>query len=228
MNFRMHYFLMTFLCLVTITSVGQGLNNVAQRLVARVARNNMKDYNNSEKIEGTPYLNMDFIDGEVHSSKGKFTGLPLRYNIYEDQMEFEFNQVTYVLDPAPSLAKIAFANYKFIVAELEVKGTKKYHFLELLDSGKVTLVSQKVVLFKPREEPTAMQYQVKLARFDRLNDVLYYRVGNGALTKVSNLKKLISSLPDKKEEASSFAKTQNLSNTADDDIVALVKYYNSL
>jgi hypothetical protein len=216
------------LLIISIQCAGQGLKKLAaERLLTRVTSTMMRNAP-EEKIEGTPYLATEFVEGDVQSNKGRYSGIPLRYNMYEDQMEFEYNGTIYVLDPAPAIAKVSFANYDFIVGEFDAKGKMKNGFFELLDSGKVTLVARKNVIYKPREEPTAMQYEVKLARYDRLNDVLYYRMATGPFVKAANLKKIIANLPDKKEELTAFVKKEKLSNTDENDIRMLFRYYNSL
>jgi hypothetical protein len=72
-----------------------------------------------------------------------------------------------------------------------------------------------------------MQYQGKPARYVRLNDVFYYKLADGKIKEIDNIKKLIEVLPEKKEEASAFVKKEKIS-TKRDDLIEFARYYNSL
>ncbi len=178
--------------------------------------------------EGSPYLSEDFVSGEVYGSKKKFTGLQLRYNIFNDNIEFMQKGTTYALYAEPRIVKVLLGNEVYVVENHEIKGKMAYGYFARLDSGKVTLLAKKIVRFTEEQEPKALQAAATPAKFTRVPDAFYYRIGNTETSKVGSLKSFIDSLPDKKEEVSSYAKKEKLGTKNESDLVKLVRYYNSL
>jgi hypothetical protein len=179
-------------------------------------------------FEGSPYLSEDFVPGEVYSSKKKFTGLLLRYNIFNDNIEFVQKGTTYALYAEPRIVKVLLGNEVYVVEKHEIKGKMAYGYFARLDSGKVTLLAKKIVRFTEEQEPKALQGAATPAKFTRAPDVFYYRIGNAEISKVGSLKSFIEGLSDKKEEVSSYAKKEKIGTKNESDLVKLVKYYNSL
>jgi len=178
--------------------------------------------------EGSPYLSEEFVPGEVYDAKNKFPGLLLRYNIFNDNIEFTQKGTTYALYPEPRIVKVILGNEVYVVEKYEVKGKMANGYFARLDSGKVTLLAKKIVRFTEEQEPKALQAAATPAKFTRVADVFYYRIGNAETSKVGSLKSFIDSLPDKKEDVSDYAKKEKLGTKNESDLVKLVKYYNSL
>jgi hypothetical protein len=176
--------------------------------------------------DGSPFLNENFVKGEIHISKNKFIDVPLRYNIFSDNIEFKQNDIVYALLAEPKIKKVQFDGNTFLVEPI---GKGKFEFLVLLDSGKVVLMSKKrVVLFQEKKRPSAFETKPPKAKFIRERDVYFYKIGQSGTTKVSSLKSLIENLPDKQGDVNQFAKKEKISAKKEEDLVTLIKYYNSL
>lgn len=180
-----------------------------------------------ENIEGTPYLTETFANGEIYLDKGKHV-VPIRYNMYNDVIEYNQNNQTYVLDPNDNIKKVQFNDYIFIVEKYESKGKAKHGYFTLLDSGKVTLLSKKTVIFKERQDVRALESGPTPAKYIRGSDAFFYKIGEGELIKVDNIKKMIANLPERQAELSQFAKQEKISAKKEEDLRKLVQYYNSL
>jgi hypothetical protein len=180
------------------------------------------------EFEGSPFLNEQFVTGTVYSSNKKYGAIPLRYNIFNDQMEFQQNNNIYALYPEPRVTKVILGEETYVVEKHDVKGKMAYGYLTRLDSGKMILLSKKVVRFTERQEAKALQSSATPAKFTRVQDVYYYKIGDGDVTKVGSLKNLIESLPDKHEELSSYAKKEKLTTRSAEDLKKLSAYYNNL
>jgi hypothetical protein len=204
----------------------QALNNINNLLLAKYERNNLAD-NASERIEGTPYLTETFAMGEVCLDNGKHT-VPVRYNIYDDLIEYQQNDQTYVLNPNRHIERVRFDDHVLVAEKYEFKGKVKYGYFVLLDSGKVTLVSKKMVIYRGSQETKGLDPGPAPAKYTRISDRYYYKVGNGELKKVGSIKNMIANFPDKQEELSQFAKREKISAGKEDELIRLVKYYNSL
>lgn len=201
--------------------------NVDDHLLIKDAEKTLGLDDESE-IEGTPYLAENFAPGEVHFKKGNPTSAALRYNIFNDYMEFQQNGKTYILDPTPQINKVVVNDYIFVVGTYESKGKLRQGYFTLLDSGKIMLLTKQIVTFHERKEVKALETSATPAKYKRAADAYYYKVGNGALIKIENLKKMIENLPDRQTEVSQFAKQEKISVRKEDELKKLFRYYNSL
>jgi hypothetical protein len=181
----------------------------------------------AQKIEGTPYLSEKYVPGEILFGSERST-VPLRYNVYQDLMEYQQNGKALVLDPNTKIKKVRLGESTYIVEKFEFDGKTKYGFLNLLDSGKVMLVAKKVVKYQEPMKGRALDGGDLPAKFSKSSDAYFYRVGNGELQEVDNIKDMIASFPDKQEEVKQFAKKEKISPKKEEELVKLVRYYNSL
>lgn len=182
----------------------------------------------AEKIEGSPYLNDAFVPGEIYFGDAGLTKAPVRYNIYRDNVEYEQNGKALALDPTKKIKKIQMGDETFLVEKLMVDGKSKYGFVSLLDSGKVTLFAKKVVRYQPEMKGRGLDGGDQPAKFSRLADAYFFKIGDGELMPVGNLKDFIASLPDKHEELKQYAKQEKISVKKQDELRQFIRYYNSL
>jgi hypothetical protein len=181
-------------------------------------------------VEGTPYLSESYVPGEILYAKGNLAKLPVRYNAFQDLIEYQQNGNAFVIDPTTQIKKINMGDHTFIVDKFEDKGKTKYGFLTLLDSGKVMLLSKKMIKYSDArvgrdQEGTEVKYP---AKFSKAPDTYYYKIENGELQKVGNIKEMIATFPDKQEELTKFVKKEKISPRKEKDLLQLVRYYNSL
>jgi hypothetical protein len=151
----------------------------------------------------------------------------MRYNIFNDVIEFQQNGSVLALAPDKRINKVTIGSHTFVVNRFEFKSKQIEGYLERLDSGKLTLLAKMVVVFKEREEPRAMQYSIVPARFNRLGDVHYSMLPDGQLVKIESIKKLLEQLPDKNEEMAAFVKKEKIRDDRE-GLVKFFSYYNSL
>jgi hypothetical protein len=182
----------------------------------------------AQKIEGTPYLDEKYVDGEIYFGESARTKAPLRYNIYQDLMEYQQNGKALVLDPSTKIKKVQMGDITFIVEKLTLDGKTKYGFLNLLDTGKVTLFSRKMMRYQAPLKNRALDGGDEPAKFSKMSDLYFYKIGTGELQEVGSLKDLIASLPDKQDEIKQYAKQEKLSPKKEDELRKLIQYYNSL
>ena len=222
MSLKITFFTLTLL-LILDASLAQDLTGNRDRLLVELTKQGTRAP--VEDYEGSPFLDKTFVEGEIYSFKNKFIGVPLRYDIFNDNMEFKQNNYVYTLLPEPHIKKVQFDGNTFIV---EAIGKGKFRFLTQLDSGKVVLMSKKVVLFQKKRQPKGYETAATSAKFTRNQDIFFYKIGESGITKVSSLKSLIESLPDKQDDVNQFVKKEKISAKKEEDLVKLIKYYNSL
>src|SRR6185503_1940379 len=105
--------------------------------------------------------------------------VPMRYNIEGDYVEFKQKDVTYILDPSPSVKKVSLPTTHLVVDNYEVKGKSTSGYYVLLDSGKLTLLMKKKVILRPAQAPKAIETEGKPARYEKLGDEFFYKLNGG-------------------------------------------------
>jgi hypothetical protein len=182
----------------------------------------------ASQIEGTPYLTEEFVEGEIVFGEAGRTKVPVRYNIFQDLMEYQQNGKALALDPSKKIKKVKMGEEVFIVDKYSLEGKSKLGFLNLLDTGKMTLLSKKIVKYQEPLKGRGFDGGDLPAKFSRSSDAFFYRIGDGDLKEIGNLKELIASLPDRQEEIKQFAKKEKISPKKEEELRKLVRYYNSL
>lgn len=178
-------------------------------------------------IQGTPYLDSEFKKAVITFTDNNKAEIKARYNIYSDQFEFESGSNYYALLPRTDIKKIELDDIQFVVEKDTESKANKIGYFVVLDSGKIMLLNKLRVKFTDKQQPAAMQYEGTPARYSKVPNVLFYKRDNGVLMKFSGIKKFIADVDDYQEELSLYVKKTNLKND-DEDVVKLIKYYNSL
>lgn len=190
------------------------------------------EYNNtiSEKdIQGSPYLNDDFIIGTVYTiDKFQYNDIPLRYNIFNDNVEFKTpgNKILAIAAPE-TIEKITFGDYTMeYIAYVNVKKERNGYML-LITKGKASLyIKPEVTYLKPSE---AKAYEdPKPAKFERNSDAYFIRIDSETARRINKKKDLLETFPDYQSEIETFIKKNKTSANKTDDLKLLVDFYNSL
>lgn len=179
-----------------------------------------------EAVAGSPYMDDKYKDGIIYYGD-KNQPAPIRYNAYQDLIEYQQNGKALVLDPNPAIKKVVVGEEVFV--PLSPNGSsKKIGYFAMLDSGKLNLYSKKKVIFLPFKKGGKLDGSDQPAEFKKSPDIYFYQVGNGELKQVDNIKELIASLPDKQDELNQYVKKEKISAKKEKDLIQFVKYYNSL
>ena len=179
-----------------------------------------------ETIAGSPYVDDKYKDGMIYYGDKNYPA-PIRYNAYQDLIEYQQNGKALTLDANPSIKKVVVGDEVFIPLSHE-GNTKKLGYFVMVDSGKLSLYSKKKIIFLPFKQRGKIDGTDQPAEFQKKPDIFYYQVGDGALQQVDNVKSIIASLPDKQDEMTQFAKKEKINAKKEKDILQFVKYYNSL
>jgi hypothetical protein len=178
-------------------------------------------------VKGSPYLDEAYKEAEISFATNTRT-LPVRYNAHKDLMEYQQNGQALVLDPAPTIKAVRLGDATFVVEKYNADGTMKPGYFNLLDSGKVSLYARKEVKFVAARKGGAMDGSDQPAEFRRNPDSFYFKVGQGSLQEIKNIKDMIAAFPDKQDELTKFAKKEKISPRDAEELTQLVKYYNEL
>jgi hypothetical protein len=215
--------LLIILIFISYTVKAQEIDNFLDAYYFNKIRNSerIKEY---KDIQGSPYLNENFVSGELYFIDTSAFRLPLRYNIYNDEMEYQLNDNNFVVDNPQMLNKIVINKSVFVYLPFIEKGG----YFELLVSGKSFLVQKRIVTFKPAEGPKPIEGADIPAKFIKEKDKFYIVLNNTETIRIDKLKTLVGALNDKKAIIESFLKSERIKNTKKENLIKIMEYYNSL
>lgn len=185
--------------------------------------------NQTSEIEGSPHEIGDFIDGEVITkSELKYVNVPLRFNIYANEMEFKTEEGTVLFLATPEIIDyIIIGDNKYIYAPYAVGSRLLRGYFKILTEGKASLLVKQNVTLRNAEPPQPYK-DAQPAMFLKMQDEFYVRIAPAEANKVSNKKELLSILKDKGKEIDDFQKKNRTRFNRSDDLVKLIEYFNSI
>jgi hypothetical protein len=197
--------------------------SIAQFLTLK--RSHPERENEYKDIEGSPYLNYEFADGVFYLKDTIAVKLPIRYNIFADEMEYQFKGSNYVVGNPLALNKVKLGESVYVYLKFIQKGG----YFELFELGKCTLVQKKLIKFYPAEDPKPIVAPTGVpAKFNRESDVYYFVVHDSLVHNIENMKSVTNALQDQKLKIENFIKDEKIKNIKKENLIKIVKYYNSL
>lgn len=183
----------------------------------------------AKDIAGSPYLNDEFINGSIYTiQKQQYIGIPLRYNIFNDDLEFKTpeNEVQALATPE-IVEKAVFGTTQMVYLPYTLSGKIKKGFFVVMEDGKASLYAKPGISFKPPTEPAAYK-EAEPAKFVKKPDEYYIRIGAEQAVPISSKKDLISAFSDNKDKIESFINKNKIKTNKVEGLKEVVKYYNSL
>ena len=181
-------------------------------------------------IEGSPYLNDDFIKGTIYTtSQTRYVDVPLRYNIYSEQVELKSGDgPVQSLAPPEIVEKVEFGDYILVYVPFKVSRNIRRGFFRVIESGdKAVLLARAQVLFEDAKKPAAYQ-DAEPPKFIRKSDDYFIRIGKEPAMLISRKTDLEEVFQNHQKEVSSFIKKNKVKPNKPERMAELVKYYNSL
>ena len=187
-------------------------------------RNNLK----MSDIQGTPYLNEEFSPGKIITPEGAiYENIPLRYNGFSDDLEFQKGEDTYNIDPKTIVKRAEFGGVVFSCMKYDAGGKTQNGLFEILTEGKATLLIKYSVKFLEKEVVKAF-VDPKPARFEAPKKEYYITFDGTPAKLVTNKKNMLELFGNQKDEMESYISKNKLSIREDDALTKIVAHYNSL
>lgn len=181
-----------------------------------------------DQIQGSPYLSKDFTEGMVTTSKGtSYNGVPLRYNCYNDLLEYSKDGKAFEIVPKEQVRRAEFGGKVFCYLEYENGKLLDKSYFHVLTEGKAILCVKYSISFFEKEEVRAFS-ESKPARFDDFKETYWISVDKAPAQAVLNKSKLLEMFPGKKKEVDSYISSQKLSIKNVADLKKIAIYYNTL
>jgi hypothetical protein len=180
-------------------------------------------------IEGSPHDKDAFIPGTVVAKSDiRYEQIPLRYNIYANEMEFKTEDGTVYYLAAPEIIEqIVIGEDTYIYCPYTFGNRLLRGYFRIATSGKANLlVKQNINLKDP--EPAAPYKEAIPAKFVKLADEYFVRIGEAEAMKVSSRKELLSVLTDKSREIDAYLKKNKTRFNRLEDLIQLIDYYNRI
>jgi len=180
-------------------------------------------------IKGSPYLNDEFNYGSIYTvDKKHFADVPLRYNIYNDDLEFKTpaGEIQALVTPE-IVEKAIFGSTQLVYASYVQLNKEKKGFFVVLKEGKASLYSKPGIIFREGTAPGAYK-DPEPPKFVKKSDDYYIRFGSGKAQLIGNKKDLIATFPDNQDKIESFISKNKIKTNKPESLEELIQYYNSL
>ncbi len=178
------------------------------------------------QIEGSPFLNDNFIEGKVITSNGTFEPVTLRYNIFQDVMEFEMERKIYYLEPGNQVKEVIMGEDTFVVKAYMRNNKPVFGYLKVLETGKLSLYQKKNRAFKEAQPPKALESEAHPARFIKESDEYFLEMNGDDLRLVKNAKEILA--VNNKADLEARVKKAGISMKNENGMVKLVKMINEM
>lgn len=184
---------------------------------------------NESDVEGSPFLTDEFTKGTIYTYQNiRYDDVPLRYNIYNDNMEFQTPDEQIMAIATPEIIeKAAFGEYTFSNIPYKYGNRIKRGFFVPLAEGTVSVYSKYEIKYIEAKEAAAYK-DPEPAKFVKYPNLYYLRYKEEAAVKVESKKDLQDFFPDHQKKVESFIRQNKVKPSKEDRLLKLVEYYNSL
>lgn len=178
------------------------------------------------QFENSPYLSDTFQEAVIMYKDEKLSKLMIRFNTYSNDLEYQQDGNNFTLTeptivgfrlPDGSIFRRGFQN-------LDRKQTN-LTFYQILSEGNLSLVK-----YPHSRMQNKTQYNQATKLYAYVSDESFYLAKmDGTLVKVKKDKKSVfEAIPDKKEQLEEYLSKENLKLNNWENIIKLLKYYNSI
>lgn len=183
-------------------------------------------------LEGTPgsaYLNPEWQLGViVMKDQSVIENLPMRYNLYTQQIQFVKEGDTMAVGNPEDISKIRIADKEFVYLEYLDNNLIKSGYFEVRQEGTCRLLKRWKAMYHLSDENSENEDDETTDTF--IKDChCYLQFGDRpAFSASHNKNQLIASFGDKSDRVKDFMKKSNIKLKDEEDLKMVVKFYNSL
>ncbi len=175
-------------------------------------------------VQGSPYLTKNFIDGQIMLNIGKTLNVPVRYDIFADQIEYkDSDNKIYLVQNPKAIQLVIIDSLKFNYFEpgkfKNVKG-----FYELLVLGNYSLYRKYQILLK-NPDAAGPGYHSSAAMFIPQDSKYYIMDTDANFIEIKRKKNLLLSGKDS-DELVKFIKDHKIKTNKEIDLIRFVGFLN--
>lgn len=182
-------------------------------------------YNDYLGTEGSMYQNDRWIDGNVVlADNSVLDDVKLRYNVYYKQMQFIQGPDTAAFSNPDEISHILLGEDKFIYTEFVKDNELSSDYFKVLADGPCKVLHRSLVKYhEVIEKKNCIE-----ERFIKCCEFYIQTEGDAARQVKCNKKSVCSALGDKNEQIKAFIEGNDMKMKSEEDLIAVVDYYNSL
>ncbi len=179
-------------------------------------------------VEGSPYLDDEFHPGSLFFSNTKYTGLPLRYNIYEGYFEFQTDQGVKFFDPRVTrIDTVWLEGDTFLYVYFQDGKARKQTYMKAVRLGPTSVYLRNAVILTQAEEATGY-VAAKPASFQSLAESIYIQEEGKPAVEFKGKKSLEELFPEHEQELNKYVKAEKLKLKKVEDVARLCEYLDGL
>lgn len=194
-------------------SVSSGQNAIKYRIMPQ-----------EEDIEGSPFLMDDWLEANIMNKDS--VGIKVdkfNYHTYSQALVFKKNNKIYTIPEKESIISFNLDERYFVGAY----NASEYQFFEVLISGYLKLVLGKRS-FVIRGQPSKGYITGTKDRYEEIVSYYLMKDSTRKVEQVKNRRKVLDYIGDQDGTLKKFMKEQNIKTNSAEDLIKLVRYYNSL
>jgi hypothetical protein len=178
---------------------------------------------NYELIQGSPYYSKDFVNSIVYLRNGQYAKVPVRYDIFQDEVEFmQENKIQWLNKKE---VRNLIHGSDMIIVSMENEDTSKLGYFFLLGTGSYSLYVKKRIGYYPSVAPQGYAKGTP-ERFEPERDEFYLKA-KGLPAKKFNSKRSLLAILSNNGEAQAFIKKEKIQTDNIEDLKKLLTFLNS-
>ncbi len=180
------------------------------------------------EIRGTPFLTDKWTRGSVTTSRGIYENLELKYNVYDNALFFNKNEEAFELqDDIVSFTLMhksgTSGEYSTYKKGIEGPGLSAQQFVQVLAEGRIDLYRLDLKHVSEMSEVNAGMVKTFTG------GIKYYAKKDKAVTLIrADKDSVLLLVPDKSDQVKEFITSNKISFRKEEDLIKVLKYYNSL
>lgn len=179
-------------------------------------------------LKGSPYLEDDFIIGELETTDGEVIEVNLRLNVFANELEFETTKGIKVLKDPEQMSRILLGESEYIFLESSDPLEESAGYFKRITGDKCMLLTKHRIIYMSSVAAGAYE-PAKKAELRKEPDSYYLSLSTREIVKLKRKKKFIFDLfPDQQESINRFLKVEKISLMKENDLIELVDFLNSV
>ncbi|RUT77848.1 hypothetical protein [Ancylomarina longa] len=182
-----------------------------------------------EQITGTPYLSKNFEKGNIITKDSTlYSGIYLRYNAYEDIMEFKKDSFALEISNKFPIKQLSIKGIVYEKKVFKYDNSQKIGYFERLEKGSINLYARKTIAYI-KAKPSRGYQDARPAEFKKNKTEFFLTKGETPnVSFIANKSTLINLLGEEKKQISNYIKSNRLNIKKECDLRKIITYYNYL
>ncbi|TCO06919.1 hypothetical protein [Natronoflexus pectinivorans] len=201
---------------------------IHNRFALEITRGHALEADRYNRIDGSPYLNDEFVKGEVILNDSiRYVDIPMRYNVYSDKIEYKDarDQILEVNTRGVKSVEFKFDNHHFFLKRYK-DGIQEFSgLLEVVEKGEISLFRKHNILLREREPAKGFQDALP-PRFIPINSTYLLGIGDELPAKIHRRRDVLSLLEQGEVAADDYLRRNRVRVRSEESLVDLVSYLN--